>query len=118
MVEILIIDDNEAILHVLNKVLSKQGYQTTVAATGHEAIEKLSSKAFDIAIIDRNLPDIDGLALYKLITVRYPLTKKILLSGLPPEREDIESLGERARILIKPLPAPEIIQEIKQLLNQ
>lgn len=106
-------------LHVLGRVLAKQGNQVTEARTGKEAIEKITAKAFHLAIIDINLPDINGLKLHKILSERSPGTKKLLLTGLPPEKDDIDNLaGEPVRILIKPLPAQELIAEIKQILME
>ena len=118
MAEILIIDDNDAILHVMSRILQKQGYAVAAAKTGREAIDKISRKPFNLAIVDLNLPDINGIELQKIIRARSATTKTIILTGLPPQKsEETASSGEPIRILMKPLTAEELISEVRQALN-
>ena len=53
----------------------------TVAERGREAIEKLSTCRFDVAVIDFGLPDMEGTALFPVIQKTSPKTVKIMLTG-------------------------------------
>ncbi|MFB3888069.1 MAG: response regulator [Candidatus Bathyarchaeia archaeon] len=114
----LIIDDNEAILHVLGRILTKQGYNVETARTGNEALEKLSERSFQLAIIDLDLPDMNGFELHKIIGTRSPATKRIILTGLPPKRDlEHDSIQEPLRILMKPLTGEELVSAVKKALD-
>jgi len=118
MARILIIDDNDAILHVLKRVLEKHGYKVDDAGTGREALEKITTTFYDLAIVDLNLPDINGQALYKMISTRSPKTKKIILTGLPPIEPPEDMLRtEQIDYLLKPLSGEELIQAVKKKLE-
>lgn len=78
---ILIIDDDPAILHVFSRIFQRNGYAVTVAEKGGEAIEKISSNHYDVALIDLCLPDMEGTELFPLIHNTSPGTLKILLTG-------------------------------------
>ena len=58
---ILIVDNNEAFATMLREGLEQDGkYQTTVTASGDEALQALSAGEFDLAIVDLGVDDPDG----------------------------------------------------------
>jgi DNA-binding NtrC family response regulator len=78
---ILIVDDDTSILKTFARIFDKKGFSVTVAENGEQAIEKLKTTCFDIALIDFGLPDIEGIALFSLIEKLSPRTVRILLTG-------------------------------------
>ena len=59
--KVLIVDDEEDILELVRYNLNKDGYKTTCALNGEEALKKARSEAYDLIILDLMLPGIDGL---------------------------------------------------------
>jgi DNA-binding NtrC family response regulator len=59
---VLIIDDEANMCHMLKTILSRGGYDITTAANGREGLEKLESARFDIVLCDLRMPEMDGLA--------------------------------------------------------
>jgi CheY-like chemotaxis protein len=55
---ILIVDDDEQVLIELERLLEDQGYNTTTAWSGREALQRLQSRSFDFVLLDRDLPDL------------------------------------------------------------
>src|SRR5690348_10914774 len=55
---ILIVDDDEQVLIDLERLLEDQGYDTTTAWSGREALQLLQSKSFDFVLLDGDLPDL------------------------------------------------------------
>ncbi len=78
---ILIIDDDSAILCSFTRIFQKRGYLVEVAAKGSEAIAKIRSNRFDVALIDFRLPDMEGTELFPVIQKTSPKTVKIMLTG-------------------------------------
>jgi len=78
---ILIIDDDSAILYTLTRIFQRKGYFVDVAAKGSEAITKIHSNSFDVALIDFRLPDMEGTELFPIIQKSSPKTVKIMLTG-------------------------------------
>jgi DNA-binding response OmpR family regulator len=78
---ILIVDDDVGILNVLGKIFQRKGYCVTVAERGREAIEKITVKQYDVALVDLVLPDMEGDKLFPLINKASPRTVKIMLTG-------------------------------------
>jgi|SRR5437588_10191192 len=54
---ILIVDDDEQVLIELERLLENQGYNTTTAWSGREALQLLQSKSFNFVLLDGDLPD-------------------------------------------------------------
>jgi len=59
---ILVADDDRAILHVLDTVLSGDGYQVVTVEDGEAAVERARSDGFDLILLDIQMPRLDGLA--------------------------------------------------------
>ncbi len=64
---ILVVDDNEANRSVARLTLARFGQDVEVAASGAEALEKLSQKEFDLVFMDCQMPDLNGYETTRLI---------------------------------------------------
>ena len=101
---ILIIDDNPSILRTITRVLSKEGYDLYTAQTGKEASEKLSTKKFDVALIDVGLGETMGTDLLPLMNKVAPSMLKIVFTGTPmSEATRNEVMREADVFLLKPV---------------
>ena len=60
---LLIIDDEDSIRMLLQRILKLEGYTVDTAATGREGLEKASSGAYHVVVCDVRLPDADGIEL-------------------------------------------------------
>ena len=74
---ILHVEDNADNRHLVRRVLEAEGYEVIEAANGTQALDYLNSQYVDLALLDINMPDIDG---YTLAT-RIRATPKF--AGLP-----------------------------------
>jgi PAS domain S-box-containing protein len=80
---ILVIDDEEDVLHVSRSTLERLGYTVLEAKTGDEAVSIVKSynKEIDLAVLDIGLPDIRGDRLFNLITEIRPNLKVLVSTG-------------------------------------
>ena len=60
---ILIVDDEESLRESLSLILKKKGYFVESAATGKDALKIAQNKTFNMALLDINLPDTEGIEL-------------------------------------------------------
>ncbi len=58
--EILVVEDNEINQLVIRELLSRMGYQCSVASNGQEAVEKAANRQFDLVLMDCQMPILDG----------------------------------------------------------
>ena len=64
---ILVVDDEREIVQVLKELLSRQGYAVETAYDAAGALDLVREQIFDAAILDFNLPDMDGVMLHRQI---------------------------------------------------
>ena len=111
---ILIIDDDAAILRTFSRIFQRNGYCVSVAEGGKEAIEKLRSNSYDVALIDLRLPDMEGTELFPLIQSNSPRTLKIMLTGKMPPGETVEGADA---LLNKPIQPEQLLSVIDSKLK-
>ena len=80
--KILVVDDEAGIRKLMESVLSKEGYETHLAANGQEALNKVKETEFDLAILDILIPSPNGLEVFQFLRNAYPKLKVIIVSGL------------------------------------
>ena len=84
MYSILIIDDQEMVSDVLQKILCRFGYHAVTAPGGQEGIQMFDTGLFDLVITDIRMPGIDGRDVARHIRQSYrPSTPIIGISGTP-----------------------------------
>jgi DNA-binding NtrC family response regulator len=115
---ILIIDDDQSILHVFTRILQKQGYNTVTAETGQEAMEKLQERKCDLALVDMKLPDTNGTDLLARLHASRPETVLIAITGFA-SLEDASRVIDRggAAYLVKPVKSEDLIRIIADKLK-
>ena len=64
---VLILDDDRAYLRVVERLLSTRGYCVTCASTYREFVYHFSQGAYDLVMLDVNMPEKDGFAVYSEI---------------------------------------------------
>jgi CheY-like chemotaxis protein len=64
-VKVLLVDDEKDIVSTLAERLSLRGIDATWATNGEEALQRLQKGAFDLAILDVKMPQMNGLELQK-----------------------------------------------------
>lgn len=88
-IKVLMVDDEEQFRSTTKKILNKRGFETVLAGSGEEAIEKLTEEP-DVVILDIKMPGMDGHQALKEIKKRSPHLPVIMLTGhgaLPSAQE-------------------------------
>ncbi|MGB9854681.1 MAG: response regulator [Candidatus Bathyarchaeales archaeon] len=116
---ILVVDDDESICKTLSLILESRGYKVDVAYSGEKAIEKSKAKAYNIALLDIVLPDIQGTKLLRKLQETTPKMIKIMVTGYPKLDNAIEALNYDAdAYLIKPVNPENLIKVIEKKLEK
>ena len=79
--DILFVDDDRAILELVNEYLAELGYRIHVTDNGVKALGLIKDQNFDIVFTDFKMPDIDGLELLAAIKEYRPQTEVIIVTG-------------------------------------
>ena len=116
---VLVADDNPTNREVLARVLERGGHRATLVSDGERALDALEKSHFDIALIDRNMPNLSGLETVQAIRltsgVRERLPVVMLSADVTPDakRECLEAGADA--FLAKPIEAARLLEEIQSL---
>jgi len=105
--EVLIVDDDRAIIDSLSSLYKDNGYVPTGALTGNTAIELASGDRFDLIILDIGLPDIDGVEVLKILKSQRITAPVIIVSGQATIKDAIDATRLGAFNIIEKPPDPE-----------
>lgn len=61
MNRILIVDNDEGLVHFLCRILRKQGHEVSEARNGNEALARIRDEEFDLVLLDYKMPGLNGL---------------------------------------------------------
>ena len=100
---ILIVDDNRINQVVTKRILEQKSFICEIAENGHEAVEKVKSTAFDLVLMDVNMPGITGMEATQQIRKFNEEIPIVALTAVEVEeiREEIHSAGMND-IIVKP----------------
>src|SRR5207237_9034312 len=108
--------DDAAIRRLVRLFLTRAGYDTLECTTGGEARERLAAEPWDLAILDRRLPDLDGVLLCHELKSNPDFRARyiIMLTGETQQEDKIEGLELGADDYItKPFQYPELLARIR-----
>jgi len=89
---IIVVDDENTIRLLLKNELTKAGYRVQLAKNAEEAVEILKKERFDVALIDKNLPTEDGIALLRRCKSLDPNMELILMTGYATLESALEAI--------------------------
>jgi DNA-binding NtrC family response regulator len=82
---ILVVDDEPSIVDFIHATLSKNGYEVEAHIDPREALKNTRAKAFDLAIIDINMPVINGVEFSRKLMEASQGTEIVIITGVPDE---------------------------------
>jgi two-component system response regulator MprA len=115
---ILIIEDDEAILKVLRRVLSYEGYQVDTALDGQSGLNMVREIVPDLIILDWMLPGMDGLEVCRRLRAagNIPI---LMLTAKDTIQDRVQGLDAGADdYLVKPFELDELMARIRALLRR
>ena len=114
---VLIVDDEEAIRALVYEELTEAGYVCVVASNADDALAKLKTNRFDLALLDIKLPGMSGMDLLKMIGECYQMIKIVMMTGV----NDLDTAVEAMKLgaldyIVKPFTRDKLIVSIATVL--
>ena len=119
--KILVVDDEDDILHFLELVLGDKGYSVATASTGHDALAAAQVDRPDLILLDIMMPKMDGWEVLKLLrvdeqTAGVPVA---MLSARTEAQDRVQGLQEGAvDYICKPFSLQELLGKIEAIFAQ
>jgi DNA-binding NtrC family response regulator len=112
-------EDEFSVSKGMEMVLSEEGYDVAVAATGQAALEIFREKGCDVLVADLRLPDIDGMDVVRLIKSARPDTIVVVITGCASVDSAVESMKLGAfDYLPKPFTDDQIRSAVRRAVKQ
>lgn len=116
---LLVVDDEEPLLQIFLEFFEGTDYDVTIAKTGEEAIDLLSTRSFDLVVTDLNLPGADGLTVLRKAKETESEIEVIVLTGNASTLTAIDALRQGAYdYVLKPFDLYEMEQTVSKALER
>ncbi|MBN1626401.1 MAG: sigma-54-dependent Fis family transcriptional regulator [Deltaproteobacteria bacterium] len=116
--KILVADDEVKIREYFSDVLRHEDFDVDTAQNGEAAIDLIDKDIYDIALIDLNMPKVDGMSVLKYINEHSQGTIGIILTGYATIRNAVDAMKSGAfDYLAKPVKMEEVLLVIQRALE-
>ena len=111
---VLVVDDELAIRNAIARSLRREGFDVVMAENGNEALQVADNECLDMAIIDRQMPGIDGLMVVRALKLSHgPRIHTMVLSGLREQAQRLEAFHAGADDFVpKPFSPAEVVERL------
>jgi DNA-binding response OmpR family regulator len=114
--KVLLVEDEPKMAALIRRVLTAERFVVDGAADGATAIALATSGDYDVAVVDRMLPDMDGLAVIRVMRAKGVRTPVLMLTALGSVEQRVEGLDAGADdYLPKPFAFTELLARIRAL---
>ncbi|MBK7406122.1 MAG: response regulator transcription factor [Phycisphaerales bacterium] len=116
---ILLVEDNPKMAEAIQSGLAAHGHAVTVCHTGLEGEEEAAQREYDAIVLDRMLPDRDGVELCRSLRSRCVPTPILMLTAISGTQATVEGLDAGADdYLAKPFEFDELVARVRALLRR
>lgn len=111
--KILVVDDEAILRRMFERLLTHDGHQVALAASGQEALQRLKAESFDLMLFDKNLPAPDGVELAVQARKLHPQGVIVMLTAYASKESADRLVGVADEYLSKPFE----IEHVRTVLN-
>src|SRR5205814_4311163 len=116
---ILIVDDDATIRQNIHFILDRGGMQSAMASSGEEGLQRMRTTAFDLVLLDVQMPGMGGLEALRIMRERHPDVGVIMCSVLKDIAVAVEAMHTGALDYVtKDFSPPELIARVRKTLAQ
>ena len=118
MNSILIVDDDRVTRHVLQRVLTDAGFETSVAEDGVEALNALRGRNFDLLLLDVWMPRMSGLDVLAKLRSRKDRPRIVVMTSDDTPETMLTAVRDQAFMYVhKPIEPPALLEKIREALQ-
>ncbi len=116
---ILVADDDRAVVSTFAQVLRREGYSVQLASEGIEALKKIGESRFDLVICDVRMPGMDGLEVLRRIKSTNPEIDVIIVTAYATVEDGVKAIKYGAHdYLVKPLDVEELCHKVANVMEK
>jgi len=112
---VLVVDDDESIRLLIQRLLARSGFAVETASDGGVALDMLSKDGYDALVLDLMMPRVDGFTvLRQLIATDPDLVSRTIVATAYPRDVARRQLDEVCKVLIKPFDTAELVDAVRE----
>jgi DNA-binding NtrC family response regulator len=116
---LLVVDDQINLLTTLKFIFEDSGFEVTMVSSGIQAIEKIKEINYDLALLDINMPEMDGLDTFREIKKTSPSTAVVMMTGNKENMQVKKCLEEGAiTVVYKPFSVNKLIELMGEVMSR
>jgi len=117
--QILIVEDEHPLAHALELKFRHEGFETTIASDGDEALKEATKGGYDIILLDLIMPRMDGFTFLQEMKAKGIHTPTIILSNLGQDEDKnrAKELGAVGYFVKSNTPIMEIVKQVQSILH-
>lgn len=112
--KILVVDDDDAIRNMVERVLRREQFEVESARDGFEAIDKLTRNDYGTVLLDLMMPRVDGLGVLRYLETEHQTPPRVIVmtANMQGAEESVEARPV-FRVLPKPFDIRELVAHVK-----
>src|SRR4030042_445584 len=117
---VLVVDDEQVVRGVVNRVLTSEGYKVETVDNAADALKKIESQKYNLILMDIKMPGISGVTLYKRIQkIDKSLARKVVFMTGDIMGADTEKFLTETQVahIDKPFDAEQLSRQVQRALN-
>ena len=116
--QLLFVDDERLLHNVFTRLFSRHGMEVTCCLNGHQAVEEMKQRRFDLVVTDFMMPDMDGLELLGHIRQNHPEVRVIMITAHGSVQHAVRTMKNGAIDYIpKPFSTTELLERVRACLE-
>ncbi len=113
--KVLVVDDEETVRVLLQRILQAAGYEAVIAANGKEALSVIADGGIDVVMLDINMPGLSGVEVLGKISTDWPDLCVIMVTAVADVQTAVTAMKLGAHDYItKPFDQDEALRKIRQ----
>ena len=114
--KILVVDDDDAIRSMVERVLRRESFEVEIARDGFEAIQKLSRNDYATVLLDLMMPRVDGHGVLRFLENEHPGDKPrvIVMTANMQGASDAAKAKPVFRVIPKPFDIRQLISNVRE----
>jgi CheY-like chemotaxis protein len=115
---VLVVDDDRSIGRVVASILSNRGYTVDVATNGYAALKLVDANRYDLAVLDYQMPEMDGVEVFRRAREKQPDLMGIFLTAYADLNTVFPAIDAGIeRVLAKPPTSGELLPLVEELIG-
>lgn len=117
--QVLIVDDDPAVLELCDRILSDNGYRTAKASSGQEAVKWATVNSLDLLLTDIVMPGIDGIGTWRAVEAIHPNATGVVITGHGVIETAVDAMKNGfSGFVVKPFGASELLTAVSEALHR